>query len=90
LYTTTNFESFEAQADIPKGTAGAECLYFTTGDEGWIGTGNGQIYKVEGTNLTLDFLNREEHVVASFSRAQNGNRLFFGGSYGTFGKYVYP
>ncbi len=90
LYTTSDFESYEALADIPKGTAGAECLYFTAVEEGWVGTGNGQIYKVEGPNLTLDFQNLGENSVASFSRAYDGNRLFFGGSYGTFGKFVYP
>ena len=90
LYTTSDFESFEALADIPKGTAGAECLYFTADKEGWVGTSNGQIYRVNGSSLTLDFLNMGESSVASFSRADDGNRLFFGGGYGTIGKYVYP
>ena len=90
IYTTSDFESYEALADIPKGTAGAECLYFTADKEGWVGTGNGQIYRVDGSSLTLDFQNMGEHSVRSFSRAYDGNRLFFGGGYGTFGKYVFP
>ncbi len=88
IYKTVDFSGYETMASIPDGTAGGQCLYFKTTTDGWVGTGNGQIYKVSGSKLSLEFQNIQEHTVVCFSHANSGSNLYFGGTGGTMGKYI--
>jgi hypothetical protein len=90
IYSISDYTVTGSLVEFTKGASGVQCLYFTSGTEGWAGLDDGEIYAVSGTEAVQHFQNSQEHGVVSFCRAFEGNTLFYGGTHGSFGKYVYP
>lgn len=87
---TVDFElGYETMATVPHGSAGGNGLYFMNATAGWVGTGNGQIYRVVGSEFTLEFQNIYDNGISCFSHANGGSNLYFGGTGGTMGKYLF-